>query len=157
MNLIDNFVSVCSGEKVHHVMSLYIFFTPYRPMQSSSYIHTPSELLIKQAALNIKNFDDNYCIFYAILAHIHPVGGNSHPQLPQKYGKFMVELSYEGLAFPLKITDVSKLEKMNLIFPSVVLFYENRNPFPLYNSPHRNRKHHVNLLLIMDEKSGTSH
>ena len=38
MNLIDNFVSVGSGWKVHHVMSLSISFAPYRPMQGSSYI-----------------------------------------------------------------------------------------------------------------------
>ena len=71
----------------------------------------------------------------------------------------MVEFNYEGLEFPLNITDtdVSKLEKMNPDISINVLFCENRNPFPLYNSPHRNRKHHVNLPLIMDEKSGTSH
>ena len=120
-------------------MSLSISFAPYRPMQGSSYIHTPNELLRKQAVLNIQNFDDNYCTLYAILAHIHHVGRNSHPEFPQKYSKFMVELNYEGLEFPLKITDVSKLEKMNLDISINVLFYANRNPFPHYNSPHRNR------------------
>ena len=120
-------------------MSLSISFAPYRPMQTSSYIHTPNELLRKQAVLNIQNFDDNYCTLYAILAHIHHVGRNSHPEFPQKYSKFMVELNYEGLEFPLKITDVSKLEKMNLDISINVLFYANRNPFPHYNSPHRNR------------------
>ena len=50
------------------------------------------------------------------------------------------------IGVPLKITDVSKLEKMNPGISINVLFYENRNPFPLYNNPHRNRKHHVNLL-----------
>ena len=107
--------------------------------------------------LNIQNFDDSYCILYAILAHIHPVGRNNHPELPQKYSKLMAELNYERLEFPVKITDVPNLEKMNPDISINELFYENRNPFPLYNSPHRNRKHHVNLLLIMDERSGTSH
>ena len=80
MNLIDNFVSVGSGWIVHHVMSLSVSFAPYRPMQGSSYIHTPKELLRKQAVLNIQNFDDNYCILYAILSRIRPVGRNSHPE-----------------------------------------------------------------------------
>ena len=61
------------------------------------------------------------------------------------------------MEFSLKITDVPKLEKMKNDISINVLFYEHRNPVPLYDSPHRNRKHHVNLLLIMDEKSGTSH
>ena len=69
----------------------------------------------------------------------------------------MAELSYEGLEFSLNITDVPKLEKMNPDISINVLFYENRNSFTLYSSPHRNRKHHVNRLLIMDAKKGTSH
>ena len=157
MNLIDNFVSIGSGRIVHHVMSLSISFAPYRPIQGSSYIHTPNELLRKQAVLNIQNFGDNYCILYAILAHIHHVGRNSHLELPQKYSKFMAELNYEGLEFSPKITDVPELEMMNPDISINVLFYEKRNQFSLYNSPHRNRKHHVNRLLIMDEKKGTSH
>ena len=114
MNLIDNFVSVGSGWKVHHVMSLSISFAPYRPMQCSSCIPTPNELLRKQAVLNIQNLDDNYCVLDAMLAHIHPFTREDHPSRPQKYIKFMSELNYEGLEFPLKITNVPKLEKMNL-------------------------------------------
>ena len=92
-------------------MSLSISFAPYRPMQGSSYISTPKELLRKQAVLNIQNFDDNYCIFYAILAHIHPLTREDHPNRPQKYMKFMSDLNYEGLECPFKITDVPKVEK----------------------------------------------
>ena len=157
MNLIDNFVSVGSGWKVHHVMSVSISFAPYRPMQGSSYISNPKELLRKQAVLNIQNWDDNYCILYTILAHIHPLTREDHPSRPQKYIKFMSDQNYEGLEFPLKITDVPKLDMMNPDISVHVLFYKNHNPFPPYNSPHRTRKYHVNLLLIMDEKSGNSH
>ena len=122
MNLLNNFVSVGSGWNVHRVMFLSISFAPYWPMQGSSYIHTPNELFRKQVVLNIQNCDDNYCILYAILAHIHPAERNTHPELPEKYSKFMVKLSYEGLKFPLKITDVSKLEKMNPVISINVLF-----------------------------------
>ena len=68
MNLIDNFVSVGSGWKIHHVMSLPISFAPYRSMPGGSYVPTTKELLRKKAVLNIQNFDDNYCILCAILA-----------------------------------------------------------------------------------------
>ena len=71
---------------------------------------------------------------------------------PQKYIKFLLEINYEWLQFPLSINKVSKLEKL---IPINVLFYENHNP--LYNSSHGNRKHHVNLLLIMDESNVNSH
>ena len=157
MNLIDNFVSVGSRWKVHHVMSLSFSFAPYLQMQGISYILTIKELPRKQAVLNVQHFDDNYCILYAILAYIHSLTREDHPIRTQKYMKFMSDLNYEGLEFHLKITDVPKLEKMNLDISINVLFYENRNPFPLYNRPDRNRKHHMSLLLIIDEKSGTSH
>ena len=81
-------------------------------MQGISYISTPKELLRKQAVLNIHNFDDNYCILYAILAHIHPLTREDHPSRPQKYRKYMSDINYEGLEFPLKNTDVPKLENM---------------------------------------------
>ena len=126
-------------------------------MKCSSYIPTRKELLRKQALLNIQNFDDNYCILYVILAHIHPLNREGHPSRHQKHIKFMSELNYEWSEFLLKITDVPKLEMMNPDISINILFYENRIQFPLYNSPHRNRKHHVNLLLIMDEKNSTSH
>ena len=61
------------------------------------------------------------------------------------------------IGVPLKITDAPKFENMNPDIFINVLFYENRNAFPLYNSPHRNRKHHVNLMLIIDEKNEISH
>ena len=74
--------------------------------------------------------------FMQILAHIHSLTREDHPSRPQKYIKFMSKLNYEGLEFPLKITDVPKREKMNPDISINVLFYENRNPFPFYNSPH---------------------
>ena len=87
--MIDNFVSLTvdgfiSWWRFYHVMSLSIYFSS-RPSQGSSYISTPKELLRKQAVSNIQIFDDNYCILYAILAHIHPVGRNDHPELLQNY------------------------------------------------------------------------
>ena len=135
-----NRYSVGSRWKVHHMMSLSISFVPYRPMQGSSYSPTSNELLRKQAALNIQNLDDNYSTFYAILAHIHSLARDDHTSRPLNYIKFLSELNYEGLEFPLKITDVSKLKKMNPDISINELFYENRNPFPRYSSPHRNCK-----------------
>ena len=97
MNLIDNFSSVGSGWKVQQVMTLTISCAPYRQMQGSSYMTTPKELLRKQAVLNIQNLDDNYCILYAILAHVHQFIREDHPSGPQKYIKFMSELNYEDV------------------------------------------------------------
>ena len=51
----------------------------------------------------------------------------------------MGEPKYEGLEFPLNITDGSKLEKTKPNIFINFLFYDNGNPFPLYNSTHRNR------------------
>ena len=81
--------------KLHHVMSLSISFAHYRQMQGSSYIPTPNELVRKPVVLNTQNLDDNYCILYAILAHIHPLTRDDHPNRPQKYIQFLSELNSE--------------------------------------------------------------
>ena len=122
MNLIDNFVSVGSGWKVDHMMSLSISFATYRPLQGSSYIPTPNELLRKQAVLNIQIFDDNYCIIYAILANIHPVGRNSRPELLQNTQSLWQNLTMKDYSFYWRSLIFLSWRRWILIFPSMYYF-----------------------------------
>ena len=64
----------------------------------------------------------------------------------------MHELNTTGLQFPLKFSDTPKFETMNPIISVNVLVYENNEVFPLYASKHRDRKHHVNLLMISNSE-----
>ena len=60
----------------------------------------------------------------------------------------MHELNTKGLNFPLKFTDTSKFENLIPTISVNVLVFENNEVFPLYASKHRDRVHHVNLLMI---------
>ena len=97
MNLIDNFVPFGSGWKVDHVMSLSISFAP----DARQFIYSNSNRVNKETSCSeYSNLDDNYCILYAILAHIHPLTSVDNPTRPQKCIRFLSKLNYEGLEFP---------------------------------------------------------
>ena len=85
-----------------------------------------------------------------VRSHIHREHHNA--ERTSKYEEFMHELNTTGLHFPLKFSDTAKLEN---IYPSIsvnVLVFENNEVFPLYASKHRDRKYHINLLIISNSE-----
>ena len=60
----------------------------------------------------------------------------------------MHELNTTELHFPLKYSDTAKFENINPSISVNVLVFENNEVFPLYASKHRDRKYHINLLMI---------
>jgi len=55
--------------------------------------------------------------------------------------------------FPLAVKDVKKFEKLNEDIAVSVLTFDERQPIPLYVTPHRNRKYVVHLLLLSDKNT----
>ena len=64
----------------------------------------------------------------------------------------MHELNTTGVQFPLKYSDTPKFETLNPTISVNVLVFENNAVFPLYASNHRDRIHHVNLLMISNSE-----
>ena len=64
----------------------------------------------------------------------------------------MHELNTTGLKFPLKFSNTPKFEALNPTVIVNVLVFENNEVFPLYASKYRDRKHHVNLLMISNSE-----
>ena len=64
------------------------------------------------------------------------------------YKNYFSKLDITGLQFPLKFSDTPKFENLNPSISVNVLAFENNEVFPLYASKHRDRKHHINLLMI---------
>ena len=67
----------------------------------------------------------------------------------------------DGLKFPLPVKQIPKFENQNKDFSVNVYALDEEkgksrenqvNLYPVYTSPHRNRKHHANLLLIRSEQ-----
>ena len=64
----------------------------------------------------------------------------------------MHELNTTGLHFPLKYSDTAKFENLHPSISVNVLVFENNEVFPLYVSKHRDRKYHINLLVISNSE-----
>jgi RNase P subunit RPR2 len=146
-NLIDNFTSDGSGWVIDEIVGLKLHMATYDPIGGSSYIPTPKWIAIKKATVNIKN-SDNHCFLYCMLSVSHHQKNNAHNI--SYYSPYLKELNVQSLAFPLPIAQIPTFEENNPDF-SVNVIYPNSDDktfAPLYASPHRNRRHVVNLLLL---------
>ena len=118
------------------IVDFHITSVPYHPTQGSSYIPTPPQIAKKKATVNVKNFKDDLCFLWSILAGIHPA--KDHVDRLHHYKPYLNELNTTGLSFPLKVRDVPKFESQNSHLAVNVLVFEDRQLIPLYSSPHRN-------------------
>ena len=85
------------------------------PLQGSSYLRLPRELVDKKAILNIKN-DDERCFVWSVLAALHPVYWKDHPENGYHYKKYVNELNVDGKElFPVYITKEKKENHVNLL------------------------------------------
>ena len=82
--------------------------------------------------------------------HIHGVEQN--PSRLSHYKNYFNELDIVGFQFPLKFSDTPKFENLNPSISVNVLVFDNNEVFPLYASKHRDRKHHVNFLMISNNE-----
>ena len=90
-NHVANFLSVGSGWQFDSVQSLAISLYTFRPtVGAGSCIQTPKSIYSK-GVLNIQNLNDDCCILWCILTHIHRV--NKHAVRTSKYDPFVHELT----------------------------------------------------------------
>ena len=62
-----------SGWSLDEVKHANVKTVAYQPIRASSYIKLPGSIEAKRAVLNIQNKDDNKCILWCLLAHLHPI------------------------------------------------------------------------------------
>jgi hypothetical protein len=99
-----------SGWHFQKINSLLMKQSRYQQFRGASYMALPEWIRRKEAIINIKN-DDNKCFMWCILAALHPVTKNS--ERVSKYKKYENELKFDGITFPIKKSDIPKIEKMN--------------------------------------------
>lgn len=143
----DEFLDRGSGWVLEECSFLEVNVAKYRPLEGSSYIPTPPEIVRRRAVLNIENRDDNKCFLWCVLASLHPCENRNHANRVNKYKHFENELNLTGITFPMKITEISKFEKLNNLSLNV-FGHEKGEVFPLHLSTNRTGLHHSNLLLI---------
>ena len=149
MNKIGVWISEGSGWTITSVDKHYVNIAKYKPMEGSSYIDLPMELKNKKAMINLKN-KDNECFRWCHVRHLNP-RTNNPDRISQSDRKYIENLNYSGITFPVNIKQMNKIEKQNGINVNV-FSYENKQLFPIRISKEKN-KDFLNLLLITENEN----
>ena len=101
----------------------------------------------KKGLTNIKS-NDQKCFLWCHVRHINPV--KIHPEeITPEDEKLVNSLNYDGVGFPVREKDFSKIEKKSNICINVFC-YENRLIFPICLS-NQKFENLTDLLLVIDE------
>jgi hypothetical protein len=102
-----------SGWTFGRIQSFAMNTSKYKPLGGSSYLPTPTDLASKKATINVQNAD-NRCFGYAVLSALFPTDNNA--QRPNHYTTYFDTLRFDGIDFPVKLSSISKFEKLNKDF-----------------------------------------
>ena len=142
-----------SGWYFREIVHLEIHTVDYNPMRGSSYIPLPDWIMRKKAIVSIRNKDEK-CFLWCVLRYLHPRDKNDFrlTDLKQKENS----LNTKGIAFPVKLKDISKFEKLNPDIPGINVFSVNeRNKFYPLRMAQRDPQKTIDLFLF--EKDGKYH
>ena len=142
-----------SGWYFREIIYLEIHTADYNPMRGSSYIPLPDWIMRKKAIVSIRNKDEK-CFLWCVLRYLHPRDKNDFrlTDLKQKENS----LNTKGIAFPVKLKDISKFEKLNPDLPGINVFSVNeRNKFYPLRMAQRDPQKTIDLFLF--EKDGKYH
>ena len=140
-----------SGWKFMGIEYLEILITKVKHFGGSSYIELPLEIKNKKACVNVKN-NNQECFKYSILAALYYDEIKFHPERPSNYTKWINDLNFDGIDFPVDLKDIDKFENQNP-YRINVLGYENKEIYPLRISNKNCDELTINLLLINDENN----
>ena len=136
-----------SGWIIDSVIDHTISISKYNPLTGSSYIELPKELnYLRKEFINVQSFEDNECFKWRLVRYLIPADCN--PARITKADKdFVKKLDFKGIKFPIKVSNIQKIEKTNSISISV-FGYENKEKHPVYVLKKCCEEKNVNLLLI---------
>ena len=92
-------------------MSLDLHTVKYEPLRGSFYIPLPAFLAAKKAIINLRNEDDE-CFKWGITRALNPLEKNSE-RIDRKLRETSKTLNWEGLKFPVNVSDINKFENHN--------------------------------------------
>ena len=142
-----------SGWYFRKIIHLEIHTVDYNPMRGSSYIPLPDWIMRKKAILSIRNKDEK-CFLWCVLRYLHPRDKNDFRLTDLR--QYENSLNTKGIAFPVKLKDISKFEKLNPDLPGINVFSVNeRNKFYPLRMTQRDPRKTIDLFLF--EKDGKYH
>ena len=146
---VDKFTKNGSGWTLESVMSLSVNIAKYTPLKGASYIDLPAYLKRKKAIINVRNYDQ-HCLKWALLSALHPA--KKDPQRLKKYMHFK-ELKFTGVDFPVPLSQMPKVERLNNLAINVFGYSQQAGIHPLYLTKDLTRDP-INLLLITKVEDG---
>lgn len=150
---IDEYIRNGSGWTIESIREINLWMTTYTPIAGSSYLALPGAIKMKQSIVNIQNVDDDQCLKWCLLAHLHPVEKDKHRV--SKYRQYENELNFDGIEWPCSYTQISKVEQQNNLTINVFGFDEEEGFYNIYINDKQTLKEDpksvINLLLIANE------
>ncbi|CAB4028816.1 Hypothetical predicted protein [Paramuricea clavata] len=120
----------------------------YKPLKGSSYMKLPGDISNPKCGLiNMKNNDD-MCFMWSHVRHLNPKARRA-TTITQKDREFITNLDYNGIDFPVKISDIDRIERKNSISISVFGYKGKKQFYPIRNSKAK-YEDHMELLLLGD-------
>ena len=148
---IDAFQERGSGFVFNKIKSASVKQYKYNYQKASSYI----PLQFKSGnIINVKNLKDNKCFTWSILAKFYPV--NDHKERVTKYAPYEHLLNMSDIDYPVRIKDISKVEKQNNININVFALDNQKDKqsiYPVYVS--NVQSENIVDLLYIEENENT--
>ncbi|KAK4874041.1 hypothetical protein RN001_013401 [Aquatica leii] len=149
-----------SGWVLVKFLHVEVNFVKFNPLKASSYVKLPIEIIHKKAVINVMNFDE-FCFGWAVASAL--VVPNGNPQRVASYPDFRTLCNWDGITFPMKLTDIGKFEDNNNISVNVYgleeIIEQGTRKIevvgPLYYTK-KKQNTHINLLLI-ENNTGSQH
>lgn len=122
IELIETFQNNGSGWVFDKVLHLDISISAFRPLAGSSYMALPKALANKKALINPKNINDDECFKWCVTEAVYPQ--KDARQKITKISRGNAKLfNWDGVKFPVKLTQINLFEKNNPEYAVSVLGY----------------------------------
>ncbi|CAB4022873.1 Gastrula zinc finger [Paramuricea clavata] len=145
---IETFQNLGSNWIILNIESHYVNIAMYKPLAESSYMKLPADISNSMCGLiNMKN-DDNMCFMWSHVKYLNPKARRA-TTITQKDREFEMNLDYKGIEFPVKISDIDKIERKNSISISVFGYKGKKQFYPIRISKGE-YEDHMELLLLGD-------
>jgi hypothetical protein len=152
LSRIETFQNLGSNWIILNIESHYVNIAMYKPLAGSSYMKLPADISNSMCGLiNMKNNDEE-CFVWSHVRHLNPKARRA-TDITEKDRDFRANLDYEGIDFPVKISDINKIERKNSICISVFGYKGKKQFYPIRISK-ANHEEHMELLLLGDDNGG---
>lgn len=125
----------------------------YDPTRAGSYLKLPEKIRLSKSVLNIKNYDKQ-CALWCILAHLYPKYTHHFRSTnPAAYKEHMDEINTGDLQFPLRVSDIGKLERLNNLSINVFTLSTKADIIPIRISNQKEvpKERTIDLLYVVHE------